>query len=58
MRTGTVTCDHCKTGPVADDYAAQNGWVAFRIEPLAGPTYQYRRDLCGDCAGVVLEFIG
>lgn len=58
MRTGQVVCDRCQGESVDENYAAQNGWVSFRIEPLAGGTYPYQRDLCGDCAGVVLEFIG
>lgn len=57
MRQTAITCDRC--GREGDEkYAAQSGWVAFRIEPMTGPAYPYRRDLCADCAGVVLEFIG
>lgn len=57
MRTGQVTCDRCQE-TVDENYAQQNGWLAFRIEPIGGVAYAYRRDLCGKCAGEALEFIG
>ncbi len=58
MKATQVVCDRCQEGPVDESYAAQNGWVSFRIEPMTGAAYGYRRDLCGKCAGAVLEFIG